>query len=62
MTKQPIILIADDEDRNLRLMEALLMPLGYDVLMAVNGKEAIQKAREMSPDVQEGMGSTDFTM
>ena len=51
MTKQPIILIADDEDSNLRLMEAMLLPLGYDVLMAVNGKEAIQKAREMSPDV-----------
>jgi putative two-component system response regulator len=51
MTKKPIILIADDEDRNLRLMEALLLPMGYDVRMAANGKEAIEKARETSPDV-----------
>lgn len=51
MVKKPIILIADDEDRNLRLMEALLMPMGYDVRMAANGKEAIEKAMETSPDV-----------
>lgn len=51
MTKQPIILIADDEARNLRLMEVLLLPMGYEVLKAANGREAIQKAREMAPDV-----------
>lgn len=51
MVKKPLILIADDEDRNLRLMEALLLPMGYDIRVAVNGKDAIEKARETSPDV-----------
>jgi len=51
MVKKPVILIADDEDRNLRLMEALLMPMGYDVLKAVNGKDAVEKARGTFPDV-----------
>ena len=51
MKKKPIILIADDEDRNRRLMEALLLPMGYEVLTAVNGEDAIEKAKETSPDV-----------
>ncbi|MCX5883853.1 MAG: response regulator, partial [Deltaproteobacteria bacterium] len=51
MIIKPIILIADDEDRNLRLMEALLLPMGYDVRMAANGKGAIEMARAISPDV-----------
>ncbi len=51
MVKNPIILIVDDEDRNLRLIEALLLPMGYDVLKATNGKEATQMAMETSPDV-----------
>ncbi|MBI5592765.1 MAG: response regulator [Deltaproteobacteria bacterium] len=51
MVKKTVVLIADDEDRNLRLMEALLLPMDYDVLKAVNGKEAIEKARSASPDV-----------
>ena len=49
--KKPIILIADDEDRNRRLMEALLLPMGYEVLTAVNGEDVIEKAKETSPDV-----------
>jgi putative two-component system response regulator len=51
MEKKPIILIADDEDRNRRLMEALLLPMGYEIMTAVNGKEAIDKVKETSPDV-----------
>jgi len=51
MEKKPIVLVVDDEDRNLRLMEALLLPMGYDVLKAGNGKEAVEKAEESSPDV-----------
>jgi putative two-component system response regulator len=51
MEKKPIILIADDEDRNRRLMEALLLPMGYEVLKAVNGEDAIEKAKETLPDV-----------
>ncbi len=44
MHKTPRILVVDDEDRNLRLMEAILVPLGYDILFARDGEQAIQKA------------------
>jgi putative two-component system response regulator len=49
--KKPKILAVDDEDRNLRLLEAILFPLGYDVILARNGEEALEKVREMFPDV-----------
>jgi putative two-component system response regulator len=45
------ILVVDDEDRNLRLMELLLTSFGYDVVTAVNGKVALEKLRDISPDV-----------
>jgi len=47
----PKILVVDDEDRNRRLMEALLVPLGYDVVLAVDGEEALRKVKETPPDV-----------
>ncbi len=34
--------MVDDEDRNLRLMEAILLPSGYDILLARNGTEALE--------------------
>ncbi len=43
MEKRPKILVVDDEDWNLRLMEALLIPLGYEVILAHDGEEALQK-------------------
>jgi putative two-component system response regulator len=45
------ILVADDEDRNLRLMELLLTSFGYDVLTASNGEEALEKVHDIPPDV-----------
>lgn len=45
------ILVVDDEERNLRLMEAMLIPLGYEVLKALDGEEALNKVQEHSPDV-----------
>lgn len=45
------ILVVDDEDRNLRLMEAMLLPLGYQVILARDGQEAMTKVNEASPDV-----------
>ena len=39
--KHPRILVVDDEDRNLRLMEALLALLGYAVDLARNGEEGL---------------------
>jgi len=51
MKNKPKILVADDEDPNLRLMQAMLIPLGYEVLLARDGIETLGKAREASPDV-----------
>jgi putative two-component system response regulator len=45
------ILIADDEERNLRLMEAMLTPLGHEVHLARNGREALGRAGEIHPDL-----------
>ena len=51
MEKRSRILVVDDEDRNLRLMEAMLLPLGYQVILAQNGEEAFEKVKETPPDV-----------
>jgi len=48
--REPRILVVDDEERNLRLMEAQLIPLGYEVLLAHEGEEALRKVRELLPD------------
>ncbi|MBT4090985.1 HD domain-containing phosphohydrolase [Desulfobacula sp.] len=51
MEKIPIILVVDDEDRNRRLLEALLVPLGYHVILASDGEEALQKVQGIPPDI-----------
>jgi response regulator RpfG family c-di-GMP phosphodiesterase len=51
MGKKSKILVVDDEDKNLRLMEGLLIPWGYEVTLARSGKEALKKAREIRPDI-----------
>lgn len=45
------ILLVDDEDSNLRLLTQWLIPLGYDIELASNGEEAVQKARNSKPDL-----------
>jgi putative two-component system response regulator len=45
------ILVVDDEDRNLRLMEAFLIPLGYEVSFAHDGEEAIEVVKSQRPDL-----------
>lgn len=49
--RQPTILVVDDMPQNVRLLEALLVPLGYTVLTATNGHEALQRVAEQPPDV-----------
>jgi putative two-component system response regulator len=44
-------MVVDDEARNLRLMEALLAPEGYEVILAQDGEEALVRARQEPPDV-----------
>lgn len=50
-TKKSRILCVDDEPVNLKLLEALLVPRGYEVVKAENGKEAIEKLEEREFDL-----------
>ena len=45
------ILIVDDEPDILRLISLRLRKLGYDVLTAVDGKEALDAIRNENPDL-----------
>ena len=45
------VLVVDDEARTLRLMEAMLVPADYLVILVQDGTEAITKAMLSSPDV-----------
>jgi len=45
------ILVVDDEPINRRVMEAMLVPMGHTVALAADGKEALKKAAEVSPDL-----------
>ncbi len=38
----PRVLIVDDEERNVKLLEALLLPLGYKTFKATSGAEALK--------------------
>jgi len=46
-----VIIIADDNKENLYLLEVLLRKNGYEIISASNGKEALDKAREIQPDM-----------
>jgi PAS domain S-box-containing protein len=45
------ILIADDDGRNLYLLESILKGYGYGVTSATNGAEALELARQSRPDL-----------
>ncbi len=47
----PRILCADDEPLNLSLLKAMLLPRGYDVVVAANGLEALEEIRTGRIDV-----------
>ena len=47
----PNILVVDDVQRNVRLLEALLQPLNYNVLKAFNGENALSIVRDVNPDL-----------
>lgn len=49
--KKATILIVDDEEKNLRLMGAILKNHGYPFETVINGIEALDKARTISPDL-----------
>lgn len=51
MNRQPRILCVDDEPLNLDLLEAILLPKGYDVVRALNGPEALERIRSERIDI-----------
>ena len=51
MQTKPKILVIDDEDRSLLLVEAMLTPEGYKIVLAHNGEEGLEKIKETEPDI-----------
>lgn len=41
----------DDEEMNLELLESLMVPLGYEIEKARNGREALEKISKREPDI-----------
>lgn len=44
------VLVVDDELFNRELLEGLLIPLGYEVTLAVDGKDALEKIKKKYQD------------
>ena len=51
MSSKPLVLIADDEPRIIKLVSIALQQEGFRVVTAVNGEEALRKAEEYRPDI-----------
>jgi signal transduction histidine kinase/DNA-binding NarL/FixJ family response regulator len=45
------VLIADDKAENRQVLLNMLAPLGFDVTLATNGKDAFEKARQIEPAI-----------
>jgi diguanylate cyclase (GGDEF)-like protein/PAS domain S-box-containing protein len=43
MEDKPVILVVDDQPQNIELLEAHLVPQGYEIVKAANGEEALGK-------------------
>lgn len=49
--REPLILIVEDDERNVRLLKAMLMPENYRVIAALNGEEALREMDRVKPDL-----------
>lgn len=49
--KKEKILLVDDDERNLRLLEALLIPMNYEIEKASDGISALEKTDLFNPDL-----------
>lgn len=49
--KKPVILCVDDTPANLKLLENILVPRGYEVVSAANGSDALLKLKSLSIDL-----------
>ena len=43
MKAKPVILVVDDQPQNIELLEAYLVPQGYEIVNAANGEKALEK-------------------
>ena len=43
MKDKPVILVVDDQPQSIELLEAHLVPLGYEIVEAASGEEALEK-------------------
>jgi len=43
MKEKPVLLVVDDQPQNIELLEAYLVPQGYEIVKAANGEEALEK-------------------
>ncbi|UCC47423.1 MAG: response regulator, partial [Gemmatimonadota bacterium] len=50
-SRPPLALIANDEEWSIRSLESILAPNGYAILRAYNAQQAIELARETTPDL-----------
>ena len=48
---EKVILIVEDEEKNLKLFRDLLQVSGYTTLEATDGKQGVELAREKKPDL-----------
>jgi adenylate cyclase len=51
MASPATILVVDDLEQNVKLLDAVLSPRGYDVVTAGSGEEALERVRERPPDL-----------
>jgi len=51
MTRKARILVVDDSRPTVMILERVLKKEGYEVFTAYDGKEGLQKARELKPDL-----------
>src|SRR5262245_17074625 len=49
--KLPLIMIADADEEERALMEAILKLVGFEVIEALDGPQAVRLAKEQSPDL-----------
>ncbi len=51
MKDKPVILVVDDQPQNIELLEAHLVPQGYEIVEAANGEEALGKISDNQIDL-----------
>lgn len=51
MKDKPVILVVDDQPQNIEVVEAHLIPLGYEIIKAANGEDALEKLSGNSIDL-----------